>query len=213
VEKLTTAQANGSLPVAMGPLLRQFPGQWRSVFKNMDFDTTKAPLIVEIGCHTGHTICDMAQAFPQVLFVGLDITFKRVVQTAERARDRGLKNVFTVLANARGLQHLFASHEVDGFITFFPDPWTKKKHAHNRLYSNDFCTTVLRQLSQHGFLWLKTDHLPYFENACELANASGFRETPTLPVFSDCDFSSAFLRRFELKGVAWYGRKWIKLDS
>jgi tRNA (guanine-N7-)-methyltransferase len=127
-----------------------------------------------------------------------------------RARERNLKNIFVILANAGGLADLFTPGEVDGFVTFFPDPWKKKKHAHNRLYSPNFCATVNNHLAPNGFLWLKTDQLPYFTDACALVGDAGFMETPSLPVFKDGDFSSLFLRRFELKGQPWYGRKWLK---
>ena len=210
VGKLVDAQNSGDLPVAMGPALRTFPGNWRQKFTSVEGDKSLMPLIVEIGCHTGQTLCDMAERHPEALFVGVDITFKRVVHTAERARERNLKNIFVILANAGGLADLFTPGEVDGFVTFFPDPWKKKKHAHNRLYSPNFCATVNNHLAPNGFLWLKTDQLPYFTDACALVGDAGFMETPSLPVFKDGDFSSLFLRRFELKGQPWYGRKWVK---
>lgn len=210
VGKLLDAQKTGTLPVAMGPALKSCPGHWRSKFSDVPGDTAKMPLIVEIGCHTGHTICDMAERHPEALFVGIDITFKRVVHTAERAVERGLKNVFVVLANAGGLAELFTPGEVNGFVTFFPDPWKKKKHEHYRLYSAKFCETVLSQLSPSGFLWLKTDHLPYFSDACRFVADAGFTEVKSLPVLQEGDFSSLFMRRFELKGLPWYGAKWVK---
>jgi tRNA (guanine-N(7)-)-methyltransferase len=213
VAKFVEAQANGSLPVAMGSALRDFPGQWREKIAALDEGRTNRSLIVEIGCHTGHTICDMAQKHPECLFVGVDITFKRVVQTAQRAKDMGLKNIFAVLANAKGLQHLFKPEEVSGFVTFFPDPWKKKKHAHNRLYSAAFCETTWKQLSPGGFLWLKTDQHSYFSNACDLAQQVGFLEAASIPIFHDSDFSSFFMRRFELQRQPWYGRKWVKFQS
>jgi tRNA (guanine-N7-)-methyltransferase len=213
VTKFIEGQSTGSLPIAMGPTLRDFPGRWREKFVAIAGDNSAMPLIVEIGCHTGHTLCDMAQAHPDTLFVGVDITFKRVVQTAERARDRGLNNVFIVLANAGGLHDLFAANEVSGFVTFFPDPWKKIRHAHNRLYSAKFCATLFDQLSADGFVWLKTDHEPYFIEACALVEASGFRQISTLPVIGDRDYSSFFLRRFDLQGLPWYTRKWAKFNA
>jgi tRNA (guanine-N(7)-)-methyltransferase len=190
VEKLLDAQSDGSLQIATGPALKSFPGAWREKFTQVPQNSTKK-LIVEIGCHTGHTICDMAEAHPEALFVGIDITFKRVYQTAERAEQRQLKNVFTILANASGLGDLFSSGEVDGFVTFFPDPWKKKKHAHYRLYSDQFCSTVWDLL----------------------ATKQGFHQTDTLPIFKSEEFSSLFLRRFTLQGVDWYNQKWTKFTS
>lgn len=210
VGKLVDAQTSGDLAVAYGPTLRQFPGHWRNQFTSVDGDRSQMPLVVEIGCHSGHTLTDMAKAHPETLFVGIDITFKRVINTAERAKELGLKNVFSILANAGGLDGLFAANEVNGFVTFFPDPWKKKKHAHNRLYAPKFCNAAWTILSPGGFLWLKTDQEPYFADACVHTADRGFHETAALPVLGEEDYSSSFMRRFQLKGLPWYGRKWIK---
>ncbi|MCX6117288.1 MAG: tRNA (guanosine(46)-N7)-methyltransferase TrmB [Proteobacteria bacterium] len=210
VMKLVNAQESGDLLVGFGPKLKSHIGAWRNQFPDMPSTDVTRPLIVEIGCHYGHTIADIAVDHPDALFVGIDITFKRVINTAERAKKLGLKNVLSVLANAGGLEHMFAPGEVNGFVTFFPDPWTKKKHAHNRLYSPKFCEAVWQALSPSGFLWLKTDQRPYFDDALSHAAAQGFEVTQSLPVFSDKDYSSYFMRRFQLMGEPWYGQKWVK---
>jgi tRNA (guanine-N(7)-)-methyltransferase len=222
VQKMISAQDSGSLPVAFGPALKSFPGQWRqkiSSHLNVSSSshsasiTSETPLIVEIGCHYGHTLVELAKAHQNTLFVGIDITFKRVINTAERAKNLGLNNVFVILANARGLAELFAPREVSGFVTFFPDPWVKKKHAHNRLYTPKFCETAREKLEQNGFLWLKTDQEPYFQDASKHAKDAGFVEAQTLRVLGDKDYSSVFMRRYELKGLPWYGNKWTKQDA
>ena len=210
VARLIHASESGELPIAHGPALQTFAGNWRSKFLKMTIDTSSLPLIVEIGCHSGETLIDMAAAFPEALFVGIDITFKRIVHTAERATDRGLKNVLAILANAGGLSRLFAENEVSGFVTFFPDPWVKKKHAHNRLYAPKFCGTATQLLAPGGFLWLKTDQKQYFEDACVHTADAGFTPVSSIPVMGETDFGSLFLRRFELKGTPWYGQKWVK---
>lgn len=210
VQKLAVAQEQELLPVAFGPALKDFPGKWREKFKVFPGEAATAPLVVEIGCHYGHTLTDLAKDNPDILFAGIDITFKRVTMTAERATKLGLKNVLVVLANAHGLEELFHEGEANGFVTFFPDPWTKQKHAQNRLYAPKFCNAAHRILSNDGFLWLKTDQEPYFLDACEHAAAAGFEETKLLPILGDKDYSSAFMRRYELQGLAWHGRKWIK---
>jgi tRNA (guanine-N7-)-methyltransferase len=205
---LAKAQSEGSLPVAFGPDLRRMPGSWRTAALKNELDFSKSPLIVEIGCHYGHTLVDMAQAFPDIMFVGIDITFKRVVHTAERIAEAKLKNCMAVLANAQGIGEMFAPQEVSGFVTFFPDPWVKKKHAHNRLYGPKFLPQAKRLLEHDGFLWLKTDAKPYFDDALMYCQEFGFSPETNLKGLGDADFSSAFLRRFDLKGIPWYQAKW-----
>ncbi len=211
VKKFMEAEATGDLAIGVGPSLRDCPGKWREKFSHINGYKTM-PLIVEIGCHSGKTLSDMASARPDCLFVGIDITFKRVIHTAERAKELGLKNVFAALANAGGLDELFAAGEVDGFVTFFPDPWLKKRHAHNRLYAPKFCTASWDALKPNGFLWLKTDHEPYFQDALVHTREQGFQVVDVLPILGSEDYKSTFLNRFELKGLPWYGQKWIKPD-
>lgn len=209
VKKFVEAQASGSLPIAYGPSMKECPGRWREKFSHIEGYRTK-PLVVEIGCHTGRTLCQMAEAHPEILFLGIDITFKRVIHTAERAQKLGLQNIFSILANAGGLEELFEPNEVDGFVTFFPDPWSKKKHAHNRLYAPKFCQASWTALRPGGFLWLKTDQELYYADACIHTANQGFQETITLPLLGGEDYRSTFLNRFELQNVPWHGRKWIK---
>lgn len=213
VQKLVDAQNSGSLPVAFGPTLKDFPGKWREKFTAMESVTANTPLVVEIGCHYGNTLVDLAQDHPDVLFVGIDITFKRVVSSAEKAKSLGLKNVLVILANASGLDELFTAGEATGFVTFFPDPWKKKKQARNRLYAPPFCNAAWRILSDGGFLWLKTDQEPYFREACSHTADAGFRATEVLPLFGTKDYSSAFMRRYELQKLPWFGRKWVKAQA
>src|SRR5690606_23746557 len=126
VSYLRDGLATGELPLSYGPNLKNLQGKWSETFEErMGFKPSQ--IICEVGCHKGRTICEMASAHPDKAFVGLDITFKRVVTTARKAKDRGLKNVFSVLANAKAIEKLFVPGELDGFVMFFPDPWSKKK--------------------------------------------------------------------------------------
>jgi len=210
VLKLTEAQASGSLPVAFGPLLQSFPGAWRERIRRHNGPAVTSPLVVEIGCHYGHTLTDLALKHRDVFFVGLDITFKRVVTTAQRAQSLGLTNVFVALANAHGLNELFAEGEADGFITFFPDPWQKKKHAHNRLYAPNFCNAAKRAPFKPGVILVHTYHTPHFADACKHMADAGFCKIDDLPILGCDDYSSAFMRRYELQKLPWHGQKWIK---
>ena len=211
VAKFTAAVADGSLPIAHGPELAAMRGAWRD--KIAAFHGRATPydkLVVEIGCHKGLTINEMAAEHPDTAFIGIDITFKRVVTTAERARDAQNKNVFTILANAAGLDRLFAPGEVDGFVIFFPDPWVKKqRQAKNRLVNDAFADKAKEALAPSGFLWFKSDQAPYFEETRRLIEARGFTPEPDLPgkVFHR-DYLSTFEKRFALQELPTHGGAW-----
>jgi tRNA (guanine-N(7)-)-methyltransferase len=214
VQRLIDAQESGTLPVAFGPALKTLPGRWRAtICQDQAADLTTMPLIVEIGCHNGHTLVEMARAHPNALFLGIDITFKRVINTATRACEAGLTNVFAILANAGGVEHLFQPGEVSGFVTFFPDPWKKKKHTHYRLYQPHFFPKIHTALEDDGFLWLKTDHEPYFTDASQYAQHSGFAPTNTCKVLGEQDFSSSFQKRFTIAGLPTFSQRWVHPSS
>lgn len=213
VARLRDEVARGQWPVAFGETLRDLPGRWREhlgQFHNLDRPPQK--LVLEIGCHKGLTLTTMAEALPHLGLIGLDITFKRVVTTAERLSSRGLKNAFSVMANARGLDRLFHEGELDAVVIFFPDPWSKKaRQAKNRLLNPDFAKSLRRVLGPQGLVWLKTDQKAYFDEATQALEAEGFVQAPhweghLIPQ----DFTSAFEMRFASQGVPSYGARWIR---
>ena len=212
VDLLIDAQNSGSLPIIYGPTLRSTVGLWRERFKS----GTGQPhppekLILEIGSHRGDVIAEMAWRHPATAFVGMDITFKRVVTTAQRAKKRELNNIISILANGAHVDALFQAGELDGVVVFFPDPWTAKKNqAKNRLFNPTFCQSLQQVLAPGGFVWLKTDSPLYFDNASEFLEQSGFvRELPGEGLPAE-RYTSGFERIFEQKGTPVHRGVWLK---
>jgi tRNA (guanine-N7-)-methyltransferase len=215
VGMLREATASGALPLAVGPTLAGMKGQWRQhIAAYHGLQTPAKRLIVEIGCYKGQTLLDLTKAFPDTAFIGIDITFKRVVTTAQRLTAHGVKNGFCAMANAIAIDQLFAPGELDGCLIFFPDPWIRKaKQAKHRLVGPQFCERLYSRLAASGFCWLKTDHLPYFERANEaLAQASFSRVPASAPELLGSDFSSVFEQRFHAQQLPTYGSKWLKSE-
>ena len=148
LDRMVEAQANGTLPLAYGPKLKDKVGQWKS---ELSAQMGKEPesLIVEIGSHMGDVMCEMAQNHPDKAFVGLDITFKRVVTLAEKAQKKELSNIFSVLGNGGGFEHMFSRGEADGLIIFFPDPWVRKKKQRKMLHVGLLESLISRTFSRH----------------------------------------------------------------
>jgi tRNA (guanine-N7-)-methyltransferase len=210
VLKLSSAAIEGTLPVKYGPLLKGLSGQWREQFLREN-PTPKVPLILEIGCHLGDTLTALGSHFRESLFVGLDITFKRVVTAAERAHNLGLNNVMAVYANAKTLDLLFVDQELDGVILFFPDPWEKKKSQHhNRLLNPEYCALLSKKVKKGGFFWLKTDSQNYFENAAISLSTSGWKEVTEKPDLCKFEVKTKFQKKFELEGKTNFESVWIQ---
>lgn len=202
----------GALPVACGEMLKDFPGKWREkIATYYKSETPFKKLVVEIGSHKGHVICRMAAQHPDIAFIGIDITYKRVVGAAERAQKLGLKNVFTVLANAKAIDKLFIPGEIDGALIFFPDPWVKKKRqAKNRLVDEEFSTKLAMSLGNGGFLWFKTDQETYFLQGEDAFLRTGYVRQNTPCEVTSVQYTSVFEQKFAEQNLPTFGSKWLK---
>lgn len=211
VAKMTAALTDGSIPVLQGSALGGRKGNWRATFDRLHANRGrlpgpgKRPLIVEIGCHLGLTLNQMAADHPEADFVGMDITFKRVVTAAERSIRQGHRNVLTVLGNARGMDAIFADGEVDGFVIFFPDPWLKRSQNKHRLVDGEFAALLSRKLAPGAFVWMKTDQEGYWKEARESLLEAGFTPSEPVDFFAGRIYESTFERRFRLQGLPAHG--------
>ncbi|MEZ4741165.1 MAG: tRNA (guanosine(46)-N7)-methyltransferase TrmB [Bdellovibrionota bacterium] len=210
VSKLMEGQLDGTLPITYGPALDGMKGKWINKFPER---LKENKLILEIGCHKGKTIIEMAKAFPDLNFIGMDITFKRVVMTAQRAKKADLDNVAVILGSAKQLDSIVADHELDGVIIFFPDPWSKKKQAKNRLINRQFSEILARKVKKSGFLWFKTDKKEYFDESCNHLKLNGFMDTLVPNSLCRQTFESTFERKFRLEKLPIYEKTWVNSSN
>jgi len=213
VKQLQENDLTGVLPAAHGPQLKKLKGHFRTAIADFYKREPNKRLVVEIGCHLGKTVRSMAQNHSDTDFVAMDITFKRVVTTAKRANEAQVKNVYSIMANAKHLDELFNENEVDGFVIFFPDPWVRKKsQAKNRLLNDNFSSLMCKVLRPGGFLWLKTDQEPYFQNAAQCFENAGFKpftgSDPLVPKLLTEEYETTFEHKFRLEGLPAHGGQW-----
>ena len=198
--KLKESSQDGTLPVLYGPYLRGKKGRWRSEFKHKPED-----LILEIGCHKGHILSKFATDHKERAFVGLDITYKRVCETASLAKEKGLENIRSVLANANEIEHIFEKQELSGVVIFFPDPWLRKKRQKkNRLIKPEFCAILKELLKKNSFVWFKTDSEEYFLEALEAFEKIGFAKSDKSCSFFGKNYESTFEARFKSQSLPTY---------
>lgn len=208
VSKLSEAVAKG-YPALYGERLRGLAGQWLKTFD-------KKCLVLEVGCHKGLVLDAMASQQRDTLHIGMDITFKRVFETARKSFQAQRDNMVAVLANGHGLADLFAAREVDGLIIFYPDPWERKKRQQkNRLVNRAFVQTAKAILKDHSFIWFKTDHCGYFAQVKEemelagfVAEESGYKALEPWGILAN--HKSRFELEFERRQVEKFEAVWVK---
>ncbi len=131
-----------------------FKGKWQSAYKR------KAPLHVEIGTGNGFFLAGMADRHREFNWLGLEIRFKRVVQTARKVtKANAIDNTHVCRYNAHQISDVFAEGEIDALYINHPDPWAKQKQSAHRLLSASFFETIGKLMKPGSILRLKTDHL------------------------------------------------------
>jgi tRNA (guanine-N7-)-methyltransferase len=143
----------------------------------------EAPLVVEIGCYLGRNLKDFCSYNKELNFIGLDITYKRVVKASQKLQKDHLENGKVLMMEGKTFISHLPSSCLSGLIIYFPDPWAKLSQKKHRLMSEEFFKLVKEKLKTQGFVWVKTDHEEYFSFAKENALKAGFylRESVSCP--------------------------------
>jgi tRNA (guanine-N(7)-)-methyltransferase len=194
------------------------------LFTQQELASKKAdhPLVVEIGCYMGKTIIELAQANKNIHFLGLDITYKRVVKSAKKLKNNQIQNGKIAICDGNYfLRNIADNQSLSGICVFFPDPWSKEKQKKNRLLNQDFISLAHQKLNQKGFFWFKTDCQEYFLTAQDLILKSGFiadDSAPNVPLEQPRNilggpFETQFQKLFSSKNVPFYQRVYLKHDD
>lgn len=129
-------------------------GKWRSEFFGND-----NRIVLELGCGRGEYTVALAERFPEINFIGVDIKGARLWRGAKTATERSMPNVAFLRTRIEFIESFFAPGEVNGIWITFPDPQLNKKRVKKRLTSPQFLTMYSRFLIPGGFVKLKTDCL------------------------------------------------------
>ncbi len=125
-------------------------GHWREQFFHND-----NPIVLELGCGKGEYAVGLAQRYPDVNFIGVDIKGARMWTGATQALHEGLKNVAFLRTNIEIIDRFFAKDEVQEIWLTFSDP--QMKNPRKRLTSTFFLERYRHFLIDSGTIHLKTD--------------------------------------------------------
>lgn len=142
-------------------------GRWGA-----DFFGNDNPIVVELGCGKGEYTVGLAQMFPDMNFIGIDIKGARMHAGATRARDLGLKNVAFLRTSIELLDAFFAPGEISRLWITFPDPQMKK--ATKRLTGTRFIELYRRVTAPGAQICLKTDSPFLYAYTGAMARLNGF---------------------------------------
>ena len=132
-------------------------------------------VVLEIGFGRGEFLLDLAAKSPETAFVGIEVSFKRVLKMARKLARTELTNVRILEGQAQLFvrDHVPEASIAEIWINF-SDPWPKDRHAHRRLLQAPFVADAARCLRPGGLLHIATDDVPYAEQiGAVLADTAG----------------------------------------
>jgi len=167
------------------------PTDFRTYFTHSD-----RPFEVDLGCGKGRFLLARSGNFPETNYLGIDRMLNRIRKIDRKAQRLGRKNVRLFRVDGYyATTFLIPQESVDTYYVFFPDPWPKEKHHHNRLFNEPFMDAIARTLKPGGKIHTASDHLPYFDEIVALLkNDSRFEKTNTFVPSDDevTDFELIF---------------------
>jgi tRNA (guanine-N7-)-methyltransferase len=139
----------------------------KDYFKKLELDEIclgGRPLEIDLGCGDGSFLLEMAQAFPERDFLGVERLLGRVRKVCRKLTRKNLKNVRVLRLDSRYVvEWLLPPCSVTRLHLLCPDPWPKLRHHRRRLIQNDFLEAVRIALIPGGEFLFMTDHEEYFQ--------------------------------------------------
>jgi tRNA (guanine-N7-)-methyltransferase len=153
------------------PHYKTIKGNWRT-----DYFGNENPIVLELACGKGEYTVGLAQAFPHVNFIGVDIKGDRIARGSQAAQALGLTNVAFLRTDINFLTEFFAEREVNEIWVTFPDPQPRPKQEKHRLTHPRFLSTYQQLLKAGGTFHLKTDNPELFAYSLEQIRAGHFTD-------------------------------------
>lgn len=127
-------------------------GNW-----NQGHFTNEYPIILELACGRGEYTEALAEAYPYINFVGVDVKGARIWKGATNTMNKGLKNAAFLRTRIEQLDLFIGKEEVDSIWITFPDPLLRESKENKRLTSPRFLNMYKNILKQGAIIHLKTD--------------------------------------------------------
>jgi len=125
--------------------------------------------VLEIGFGMGDSLLAMAEARPDVNYLGIEVHRPGVGRLLAQAMDRGIENIRVYAEDAVPiLRDCIAPDSLNALQVYFPDPWHKKRHNKRRLIQPEFIAMAAQRIAPGGLVHLATDWEPYAEHMLEV---------------------------------------------
>lgn len=137
-----------------------YKNDWKSVFNNNN------PICLELGMGRGDFIIQMAEAHPNINYIGLELYPSQMVMATERLQNKKLPNLRLINADARDIDKIFGK-EINTIYLTFSEPWPKKRDEKNRFTHESYLKLYDKIFKKDKHIILKTDNKGLFAYSLE----------------------------------------------
>lgn len=135
---------------------KEWIGKYKELFNNNN------QLNIEIGMGKGDFIIGMAQKYPNINFIGIELYESVMVRATQKLDELpDIPNLKLICIDAHQLVDVF-DHEVDTIYLNFSDPWPKVRHAKRRLTSEVLLNVYDSLFIGNPHIIQKTDNIGLF---------------------------------------------------
>ena len=144
----------------------EYKGKYKELFPNDN------PIHLEVGMGKGTFIYNMARAFPEINFIGIE-KYENVLARAIAKMEEVPNNLKIMNYDAINLDKIF-DKEINTLYLNFSDPWPKKRHERRRLTSIDFLKVYDKIFESEKKIVQKTDNIGLFAFSLKSLNNYGY---------------------------------------
>lgn len=138
----------------------KYKNKWSDLFGN------KNPIKLELGMGRGDFIIEMAETYPNVNFIGLEINDSQMVMAVRNLERLKLPNLKLINADAMQIDTFFGK-EIDTIYLTFSEPWPKKIDEKKRFTHYGYLKLYDKIFKKHKHIILKTDNKGLFAYSLE----------------------------------------------
>lgn len=143
-------------------------GKYNELFNNDN------PIHIEIGMGKGDFIIGMAQKYPNINFIGIELYESVMVRATQKLDNMdNIPNLRLICMDAHGLTEVF-DHEIDTIYLNFSDPWPKARHAKRRLTSEVLLSVYDSLYAGNPHIIQKTDNIGLFAYSLSSLSKYGY---------------------------------------
>lgn len=175
----------------------KYKGSWNKIFKNDN------PIHIEIGMGKGTFIKEMALAFPNINFIGIEKFDGVVARAINNINENVPSNLRIIKTDAINVKDIF-DHEIDTIYLNFSDPWPKKRQIKRRLTSPIFLDAYENVFKHNKVIIMKTDNINLYAYSIVSLNEHDYKIVDaSLDLHSREEFNvmTEYERKFSENGV------------